>query len=137
MIHVGDNTWNLRVMITDLQVEKTLRVKGDLHIGGVMLKLSKTEGELTLGSLISAGPFPEKRRVARTFSSFISMNQILLKKTFRGEKSAKKKKKKFKIHNLLKITLKVTCVLVGCLLGWLSQYVSLSSLRVNEQKKNI
>ena len=45
MIHVGDNTWNLRVLITDLQVEKTLRVKGDLHIGGVMLKLSKTEGE--------------------------------------------------------------------------------------------
>lgn len=43
MIHVGDNSWNLRVMITDLQVEKTLRVKGDLHIGGVMLKLSKTE----------------------------------------------------------------------------------------------
>jgi hypothetical protein len=46
MIHVGDNTWNIRVLITDLQVEKTLRVKGDLHIGGVMLKLSKTEGEL-------------------------------------------------------------------------------------------
>lgn len=44
MIHVGDNSWNLRVLITDLQVEKTLRVKGDLHIGGVMLKLSKTEG---------------------------------------------------------------------------------------------
>lgn len=39
MIHVGDNTWNLRVFITDLQVEKTLRVRGDLHIGGVMLKL--------------------------------------------------------------------------------------------------
>lgn len=39
MIHVGDNTWNLRIFITDLQVEKTLRVKGDLHIGGVMLKL--------------------------------------------------------------------------------------------------
>lgn len=47
MIHVGDNTWNLRVLITDLQVEKTLRVKGDLHIGGVMLKLSKTEGEFS------------------------------------------------------------------------------------------
>lgn len=44
MIHVGDNSWNLRVLITDLQVEKTLRVKGDLHLGGVMLKLSKTEG---------------------------------------------------------------------------------------------
>lgn len=39
MIHVGDGTWNLRIIITDLQCEKTLRVKGDLHIGGVMLKL--------------------------------------------------------------------------------------------------
>lgn len=39
MIHVGDNTWNLRIFITDLQVEKTLRVRGDLHIGGLMLKL--------------------------------------------------------------------------------------------------
>lgn len=43
MIHVGDNTWNLRVYITDLQVEKTLRVKGDMHIGGVMLKLVDPE----------------------------------------------------------------------------------------------
>lgn len=48
MIHVGDNSWNIRVLITDLQVEKTLRVKGDLHIGGVMLKLSKTEGEFLM-----------------------------------------------------------------------------------------
>lgn len=39
MIHVGDNTWNLRIFITDLQVEKTLRVRSDLHVGGVMLKL--------------------------------------------------------------------------------------------------
>lgn len=39
MIHVGDGTWNLRIFITDLQVEKTLRVRGDLHIGGLMLKL--------------------------------------------------------------------------------------------------
>lgn len=36
---VGDGSWNLRVHVTDLQVERTLRVKGDLHIGGVMLKL--------------------------------------------------------------------------------------------------
>jgi Kindlin-2 N-terminal domain len=50
MIHVGDNTWNIRVLITDLQVEKTVRVKGDLHIGGVMLKLSKTEGESSLSA---------------------------------------------------------------------------------------
>lgn len=58
MIHVGDNTWNLRVMITDLQVEKTLRVKGDLHIGGVMLKLSKTEGKLLLSTRWAFPEFP-------------------------------------------------------------------------------
>jgi kindlin 2 len=43
MIHVGDGTWNLRVYITDLQIQKTLRVKGDVHIGGVMLKLADRE----------------------------------------------------------------------------------------------
>lgn len=36
---IGDGSWNLRVYVTDLQVERTLRVKGDLHIGGVMLRL--------------------------------------------------------------------------------------------------
>lgn len=56
MIHVGDNTWNLRVVITDLQVEKTLRVKGDLHIGGVMLKLSKTEGKFFLIEMLLEFP---------------------------------------------------------------------------------
>lgn len=40
MIHVGENSWNLRVFITDLQIEKNIRVKGDLHVGGVMLKLA-------------------------------------------------------------------------------------------------
>lgn len=40
MIHVGDGTWNLKVFVTDLKIQKTLRVKGDLHIGGVMLKLA-------------------------------------------------------------------------------------------------
>lgn len=40
MIHVGDGSWNLKVFITDLQIQKTLRVRGDLHIGGVMLKLA-------------------------------------------------------------------------------------------------
>ncbi|XP_063235427.1 unc-112-related protein-like isoform X2 [Bacillus rossius redtenbacheri] len=36
---VGDGSWNLKVYVTDLQMDRTLRVKGDLHIGGVMLKL--------------------------------------------------------------------------------------------------
>lgn len=40
MIHVGENSWNLRVYITDLQIEKNIRVKGEIHVGGVMLKLA-------------------------------------------------------------------------------------------------
>ncbi|XP_034944759.1 unc-112-related protein-like isoform X1 [Chelonus insularis] len=37
--HEVDGSWVLRVYITDLQVERNLRVKGELHIGGVMLRL--------------------------------------------------------------------------------------------------
>ncbi|XP_077289345.1 unc-112-related protein-like isoform X2 [Arctopsyche grandis] len=36
---VGDGSWTLKVFVTDTNVERTLRVKGDTHIGGVMLKL--------------------------------------------------------------------------------------------------
>nr|CAH0104319.1 unnamed protein product [Daphnia galeata] len=36
---VGDGSWELKVLVTDLSVERCLRVKGDLHIGGVMLRL--------------------------------------------------------------------------------------------------
>ncbi|XP_013115846.1 unc-112-related protein [Stomoxys calcitrans] len=43
MIHVGENTWNLRIFITDLKVEKQLRVRGDQHIGGIMLQLVDPE----------------------------------------------------------------------------------------------
>ncbi|KAG9510052.1 Unc-112-related protein, partial [Fragariocoptes setiger] len=32
-------SWDLRIYVTDLQVERTLRVKGDMHIGGIMLRL--------------------------------------------------------------------------------------------------
>ncbi|OQR79840.1 unc-112-related protein-like [Tropilaelaps mercedesae] len=34
-----DGSWELRIYVTDLKVERKLRVMGDLHIGGVMLKL--------------------------------------------------------------------------------------------------
>ncbi|XP_074646535.1 fermitin family homolog 2-like [Tubulanus polymorphus] len=39
-----DGSWDLTILVTDVpiperQVEKTLRVKGDLHIGGVMFRL--------------------------------------------------------------------------------------------------
>ncbi|ESO94168.1 hypothetical protein LOTGIDRAFT_215642 [Lottia gigantea] len=34
-----DGSWTLNITVTDLQVEKLLRVKGDDHVGGVMLRL--------------------------------------------------------------------------------------------------
>lgn len=34
-----DGTWELNITVTDLAVDKTLRVSGDLHMGGVMVKL--------------------------------------------------------------------------------------------------
>ena len=36
---VGDGSWTLTVFVTDLQVERRLRVRGDLHIGGVLRPL--------------------------------------------------------------------------------------------------
>ncbi len=35
----GDGSWDLKIRVTNLNVEKSLRVKGDLHIGGLMLRL--------------------------------------------------------------------------------------------------
>ena len=49
---LGDGSWELRVLVTDLQVERTIRVKGDLHLGGVMLKLVDELGR-TATSLLS------------------------------------------------------------------------------------
>jgi Kindlin-2 N-terminal domain len=43
---IGDGSWNLRVFVTDLEMERTLRVKGDLHIGGVMLRLVEDLGKI-------------------------------------------------------------------------------------------
>lgn len=40
-----ERTWLLSIHITDLSVEKTLRVNGDLNIGGVMFKLVESLGE--------------------------------------------------------------------------------------------
>merc|ERR1712045_337617 len=36
---ISDGSWTLTVFVTDLQVERSLRVRGDLHIGGVMIQL--------------------------------------------------------------------------------------------------
>ena len=44
--HEIDGSWVLRIYITDLDVERTLRVKGELHIGGVMLRLVEDLGKI-------------------------------------------------------------------------------------------
>ncbi|KAK2706390.1 unc-112-related protein-like isoform X2 [Artemia franciscana] len=36
---LADGSWELKVFVTDLQLDRSLRVKGDVHIGGVMLRL--------------------------------------------------------------------------------------------------
>jgi len=47
-----DGSWELTVVVTNVQtsdnvpMERTLRVKGDLHVGGVMLKLVEALGKL-------------------------------------------------------------------------------------------
>lgn len=54
-----DGSWELSVTVTDLQVDKLLRVKGDLHIGGVMLKLV-TELDIAIDWSDHALWWPEK-----------------------------------------------------------------------------
>lgn len=41
---IGDGSWILKVHVTNLQDEREIRVKGDLHIGGVMLRLVEDLG---------------------------------------------------------------------------------------------
>lgn len=48
---IGDGSWDLRVYVTDLQTERLIRVKGDLHIGGVMLRLVEDLGTVQLNAL--------------------------------------------------------------------------------------
>ncbi|CAG0917340.1 unnamed protein product [Notodromas monacha] len=40
----GDGSWHLKVKVTNLDLDKELRVRGDLHIGGVMLRLVEELG---------------------------------------------------------------------------------------------
>ena len=45
-VGIADGSWELTVFVTDVDVEKTLRVKGDLHVGGLMLRLVEGLGTL-------------------------------------------------------------------------------------------
>ena len=49
----GDGSWQLTIFVTDLQVERSLRVRGDTHIGGGMIKL--------VDSLGKSGTFPHSQ----------------------------------------------------------------------------
>ena len=41
----ADGSWDLTIFITDVNVEKTIRTRGDLHVGGLMLKLVNAVGK--------------------------------------------------------------------------------------------
>lgn len=41
----SDGSWNLNIYVTDLKIQKQVRVKGDMHIGGVILKLVEELGK--------------------------------------------------------------------------------------------
>ncbi|KPP74724.1 fermitin family2-like [Scleropages formosus] len=45
----ADGTWELKMHVTDLHRDVSLRVTGEIHIGGVMLKLVEKLGAATLG----------------------------------------------------------------------------------------
>jgi len=41
----GDGSWELSITVVEVGVEKLLRVKGDLHVGGLMVRLVQELGE--------------------------------------------------------------------------------------------
>ena len=45
---IADGSWDLRILVTDLQVERTIRVHGDLHVGGLMIKLVDELGKTNM-----------------------------------------------------------------------------------------
>jgi len=45
MTSYGDGSWELSIAVTEVGAEKSLRVKGDLHVGGLMVRLVHELGE--------------------------------------------------------------------------------------------
>jgi kindlin 2 len=41
---VGDGSWQLPVLVTDMNIQRNLYVRGDLHLGGLMLRLVEEIG---------------------------------------------------------------------------------------------
>ena len=69
---IGDGSWELRILVTDLQVERTIRVHGDLHIGGLMIKLVDELGK-TINTIRYAKSYPDN-----SIGTFISKISITL-----------------------------------------------------------
>jgi len=44
MAVAADGSWDLIIFITDLNMEQTIRTRGDLHVGGLMLRLVNAVG---------------------------------------------------------------------------------------------
>jgi len=45
MVAPADGSWDLTILITDIDVEKIIRTRGDLHVGGLMLRLVNAVGK--------------------------------------------------------------------------------------------
>lgn len=52
----ADGTWELKMHVTDLRRDVSLRVTGEIHIGGVMLKLVEKLGRCPCMENCSARP---------------------------------------------------------------------------------
>jgi len=52
----ADGSWDLTIYITDLDVESAVRVRGDLHVAGLMLKLVDAVGTRLSATHIQGGP---------------------------------------------------------------------------------
>lgn len=53
----ADGTWELKMHVTDLHKDVSLRVTGEIHIGGVMLKLVEELGKNKLPITCMNTPF--------------------------------------------------------------------------------
>lgn len=84
---VGDGSWELKVLVTDLSVERCLRVKGDLHIGGVMLRLVEELGMFIIIIVVLVCPyleFSEADIITPQFSGVSSLCLLAFKRHYEG-----------------------------------------------------
>ena len=74
---VGDGSWTLAVFVTDLQVERRLRVHGGLHIGGVMIKLVDELGRKKTKKLCIFKMFNNENQTTQIECIFVFLSYII------------------------------------------------------------